>query len=489
MTPPSRGAHEAASILIGPCPLGPPRIDRLGDLQLNGRSFTPTQKMFMSATSKFETRGRWAALSGAVLMLTACASPPAASPEAAPLAQACPAGVPQGARCLRGQDSATAHYLIVMPAQWSGVLVVHAHGGPTLGPPSIARADADIKRWAITVSEGHAWAGSVFRQGGFAVTTAAEDTERVRRIFVDHVAKPRRTLLHGQSWGAMVATRAAELFPKSWDGMLLTSGVVAGPATYDFRLDLRALYQQLCNNHPLPDEPQYPLSIGLPADSKMTTAELAKRADDCLGVRKPAAQRTEAQAQKLKTLVDVVNIPERSIIGHLNWGTFTLRDVVSRTAGASPFGNMGVRYTGSSDDAALNAAVPRFVADPKAKAQFAADVDHAGRFTMPVLSAHGTGDATVFVEGNDTLRQRMQAAGNGARLVQTFIDSSEHSYWGDAHYPPLFEALLSWVEKGQKPTPAGVAERCRQLRASQPADCRFLPDYVPKALATRIPPR
>ena len=62
-------------------------------------------------------------------------------------------------------------------------------------------------------------------------------------------------------------------------------------------------------------------------------------------------------------------------------------------------------------------------------------------------------------------------------------------YWGDAHYPPLFEALLSWVEKGQKPTPAGVAERCRQLRASQPADCRFLPDYVPNALATRIPPR
>ncbi len=439
--------------------------------------------------SKFDAHSRWGVLSVAVLMLSACASAPSAPPEAAPVAQACPEGVPQGARCFRGQDSATAHYLIVMPAQWSGVLVVHAHGGPTLGPPRVSRADADIKRWAITVSEGHAWAGSVFRQGGFGVTTAAEDTERVRRIFVDHVAKPRRTLLHGQSWGAMLATRAAELFPKSWDGMLLTSGVVAGPATYDFRLDVRALYQHLCNNHPLPDEPQYPLSIGLPADSKMTTAELAKRADDCLGVRKPAAQRTEVQVQKLKTLVDVVNIPERSVIGHLNWGTFTLRDVVSRTAGASPFGNVGVRYTGSSEDAALNAAVPRFAADARAKAQFASDVDHAGRFTMPVLSAHGTGDATVFVEGNDTLRQRMQAAGNGARLVQTFIDSSEHSYWGDAYYPPLFEALLNWVEMGSKPTPAGVAERCRQLRAAQAGDCRFLPDFVPKPLATRIPPR
>ena len=176
------------------------------------------------------------------LVLAGCASAPTTSVETAPQAQACPQGVPAGARCLRGQDSAAAHYLIVVPAQWSGVLVVHAHGGPSRGPPQATRADEDIKRWAITVRLGHAWAGSVFRQGGFGVTTAAEDTERVRRIFALHVAKPRRTLLHGQSWGAMVATRAAELYPQSWDGILLTSGVVAGPAAYDFKLDLRAIY-------------------------------------------------------------------------------------------------------------------------------------------------------------------------------------------------------------------------------------------------------
>jgi pimeloyl-ACP methyl ester carboxylesterase len=379
--------------------------------------------------------------------------------------------------------------LIVMPAAWSGVLVVHAHGGPTLGPPQTRRNDEDIARWAITVREGHAWAGSVFRQGGFAATTAAEDTERVRRIFVEHVAKPRRTLLHGQSWGAMVATRAAELYPKSWEGILLTSGVVAGPATYDFRLDLRAIYQLLCNNHPRPDEAPYPLAIGLPADSKLTNAEVAARANECLGLNNPAAQRTPEQAKKLQTIVDVLKIPAGSVIGHLHWGTFTLRDVVAKNGGVSPFGNDGVRYVGSPDDAWLNASVARFKADPRAVARFAADVDHRGRFTVPVLGAHGIHDATVFVQGSDTLRQRMVAAGNGERLVQSFVDSAEHSYWGDAHYPPLFEALLNWVEKGHKPTPAGIAERCRQLRAAQPADCRFLPTYVAEPLATRILPR
>ncbi len=423
------------------------------------------------------------------LVVAGCASPPAAPPEAPPQAQACPAGVPAGARCLRGQDSASAHYLIVVPAQWSGVLVVHAHGGPTLGPPSAKRNDEDIQRWAITVREGHAWAGSVFRQGGFAVTTAAEDTERVRRIFVDHVAKPRRTLLHGQSWGGMVATRAAELFPKSWDGILLTSAVVAGPATYDFRVDLRAIYQHLCNNHPRPDEPAYPLPIGLPADSKLTAADLAQRATDCLGTGRPAAQRTAEQAQKLKTIATVLKIPESSVAGHLNYATFTFRDITQKNGGVSPFGNAGVRYAGSADDAALNAGVPRFQADPSAVARFAADTDHRGRFAAPVLTAHGVGDATVFVEGSDTLRQRMVAAGNGGRLVQTFVDSSEHSYWGDAMYPPLFEALLAWVDQGRAPSPAGIADRCRQLRAAQPADCRFLPAFVPQPLATRVVPR
>ena len=422
------------------------------------------------------------------LTLTACVNTPL-STEVAPTKQVCPEGVPAGATCLRGQDSATSHYLIVMPAKWTGVLVVHAHGGPSLGTPKTTRADEDIKRWAITVQEGHAWAGSVFRQGGFAVTTAAEDTERVRRIFIDHVAKPRTTLLHGQSWGAMVATRAGEMFPKSWDGILLTSGVVAGPITYDFRLDIRALYQHLCNNHPRPTEQAYPLSIGLPTDSKLTHAELAQRANECLGTGTPAAQRTPEQAQKLKTIVDVLKMPENSVLSHLNWGTFSLQDVVTKNGGVSPFGNAGVRYVGSSDDVKLNAAIPRFTADPKAVARFSADVNHEGRFLVPVISAHAINDATVFVEGQDVLRQKMKAASKDHLLVQTYVDSREHSYWGDAHYPPLFNALLQWVEKRQKPSPSDIDQQCKQLSSAKPADCRFLPNYAVKPIASRIHPR
>eukprot|EP01036_Dinobryon_divergens_P057610 gene57610-76899_t len=48
--------------------------------------------------------------------------------------------------------------------------------------------------------------------GGFGVTMAAEDTERARQYFVQHFGQPRRTLLHGQSYGGGVASKAAELY-------------------------------------------------------------------------------------------------------------------------------------------------------------------------------------------------------------------------------------------------------------------------------------
>jgi pimeloyl-ACP methyl ester carboxylesterase len=414
------------------------------------------------------------------------AAPLAAQPtEAAPAEAACPQGVPPGARCLRGQDSASSHYLIVMPARWSGVLVVHAHGGPALGPPKVSRADEDIKRWAITVELGHAWAGSVFRQGGFAVTTAAEDTERVRRIFLQHVAQPRRTLLHGQSWGAMVAARAGELFPASWDAILLTSGVVAGPATYDFRLDLRVIYQHLCRNHPRPDEPSYPLWMGLPEGSTMTQADLAVRTRECLGLGLPAAQRTPEQARKLKAIAALVRVPESSVQGHLNWGTFHFREIAQRRGGKPVFGNIGAVYAGSGDEALdreINASVPRYAADPEAVRAFAADTDLEGRIGVPVLSLHAVNDPVAFVELQHHFRGVMQRGGSGDRLVQVYTEHAEHSYLADALYGVAVQQLLAWAEGGAKPSPASMAAACD-------ASCRLVGAFEPLPLERRVPAR
>jgi len=437
------------------------------------------------------------ALAAMAFFTWGAAAQAAPAEEAPPKPASCPAALPAGARCLAGQDSAGAFYLVAVPEHWNGILVLLAHGGPTLGTPKPTRAVEDLQRWAVVVKAGYAWAGSTFHQGGVAVHSAAQDTERLRRIFVQHVAQPKLTILHGQSWGASVGAVAASMFTddgaghRPYDGVLLSSGVLAGGShAYDFRLDLRVIYQSLCGNHPLPAEQQYPLSIGLPADAKLTSAELRRRVDACLGLDKPEAQRTPEQQRKVKTIVDVVKIPASSIEGHLAWGTFHFQDVVQRrTGGGSPFGNAGVKYIGSPDDAALNASVARYAADPQAVVTFAADSDPDGRIPVPVLTVHGIDDPTAFVEMDDSFRRTMEKAGTADHLVQTFTADNTHSYLSDATYPTLLATLVDWVRGGAKPTPALIAERCHQFESVFGANCRFRPDYYPPPLSNRVPPR
>lgn len=434
----------------------------------------------------------------AALALAGCAQPGASKPalvafgESAPQPVDCPAELPAGVKCLGGRDSAGAFYLIAVPAKWNGLLVLHAHGGPFLGAPSMKRVEEDLVRWSIVPRAGYAWAGSSFRQGGVAVRSAAEDTERLRTIFLRYVATPQLTVLHGQSWGASVAAKGAETYTqgKPYDAVLLTSGVLAGGTrAYDMRLDLRVIYQYLCRNHPRPDEPAYPLWQGLPDGASMKQHELARRVDDCLGLNKPAAQRNPEQAAKVATLVKVLRIPERSIQSHLNWATFHFQDLAQRYGGASVFGNIGAVYQGSADDAALNAGVARYAADPAARARFADDADPSGRIPVPVLTVHGVHDATAFVEMDHTFAATMAAAGRADSLVQTFTDDAEHSYLSDATYVALLAALEDWVRLMRKPTPQQVSERCVQAQTAFPSNCRFLPDYRPAPLESRVAAR
>lgn len=420
---------------------------------------------------------------------------PVDPPQVAP----CPAGQAPGTQCLRGRDSLGAHYWLAMPPQWNGTLVVHAHGGPELGTPKAQRPADDMTRWSIWTRAGFAYAGSGYRQGGVAVRSAAEDTERVRQLFVAQFGAPKLTVLHGQSWGAGVAVKAAEMARKAnqekspFDAVLLTNGVLGGGVqSYNFRMDLRVVYQALCGNHPRPDEPAYPLWQGLPLESKLTRKELEERVNACTGVRKPAAERSPEQQAKLDTLLRVIKVQERSLVGHMNWATWHFQDIAwARMQGHNVFDNENVQYGLKGQDDALNAKVARYRADPSAVAAFAHDADAEGRIAVPVLTMHATNDPTAFVELESFFRERMVAGGHGANLVQVFTDDSEHSYLSDAQYVAAISALLDWTKGGRKPDAAAIAQRCPQVESTfEPATgCRFMPDFIPAALTTRVPSR
>jgi hypothetical protein len=130
----------------------------------------------------------------------------------------------------------------------------------------------------------------------------------------------------------------------------------------------------------------------------MTDKEVAERVNECTGVQLPPDKRTEAQQRNLTNITRVLRIPERSLVGHMGWATVLFQDIAQRMLGGrSPFSNLGVKYAGSGDDEALNKAVGRFAADPRAVMEFTRDGDATGDIPVPVLTLHAIDDPTAFV--------------------------------------------------------------------------------------------
>jgi fermentation-respiration switch protein FrsA (DUF1100 family) len=393
----------------------------------------------------------------------------------------CPANAGRGTRCVSGQDENGAWYVAAIPPNWNRRLIVHAHGGPRTGAPEATDPLEDLDRFSVMVRHGYAWIGSTYRRGGYGVRMAAEDTDNSRKIFWSLYGRPDRTLLHGQSWGGNVAAKASELHAGSaesgwnYDGVLITNGIVSGGTrAYGFRADLRAVYQYYCANHPAADEPAYPVWQGLPLDSRMTRADLRRRIETCTGVDRPADRRTAEQAASLRDILAITGVAEDQLVSHMNWATFLFQDLVLlRLGGRNPFDNSATVYSGSSDDAALNAGVQRFSADPEGVALLAYDADLTGQITRPTLTLHALHDPTVSVSAEAIYAATVAAAGRSHWLVQTVTDESDHSKLSDASYMTALDALEGWIDRGLAPDPASFQTRCRTNWVRQ-GPCLFI---------------
>jgi hypothetical protein len=426
------------------------------------------------------TAGR-KATSLAIAALVATFLPSAArseSPDIIPID--CPASVGSSTRCSSAVDESGAIVVIAIPADWNRRLIVHAHGGPRTGEPEAADSIQDLDRFAVMVRAGYAWIGSTYRRGGYGVRMAAEDTDNSRELFWDRFGRPERTLLHGQSWGGNVAAKAAELHAldlegrPNYDGVLLTNGVLSGGTrAYGFRADLRAVYQFYCQNHPRPDEPAYPLWQGLPIDSTLTRPQLRQRVEACTGVDRPASQRTPDQAMRLRNITQVIGIAEEEVVSHLSWATFLFQDLVlQRLGGRNPFDNSLTVYSGSTDDAALNAGVARFQADPDGLARLAYDADLSGLIVAPTVSLHARHDPTVSFTAEDLYRQSVSDAGREHLLLQIASDEQEHSKLADSGYLAILAGLEAWLDTGERPGFEDLRKTCEQAERL-PADCKL----------------
>ncbi len=413
--------------------------------------------------------------------------------KALPDTTPCPDSIAAIATCYTARPDTGAYITAAMPKDWNGDLVAFAHGGPSLLPPTATGSKSDLDKYAYAVRRGFAWVASSYRRAGYGVSMAAADTDDARKFFIARIGKPRRTVLHGASYGGLVGAKLIETYAKNTDGSLnfdgafLNSGAVTGATlNYQHRVDLRAVYQYYCRNMPRPDETPYPLWSGVAQDSRMTLKDLDAGVDECTGVGHPAEARSEQQKQNLVNILGVMGYPENLLVRHMQAATLLFRDIVKNTTGGrNPFSNFGVRYKGSSDDVALNRDVVRFDADPAAATALRADGDPTGVLPVPVVSIHSINDPQVVVEAQSSYLDAVKAAGSTGYLAQAFTDERGHTAQSAPELAAGLDALMQWIETGTKPSAQSIAAGCERLRASLDGPCRYRPEYAPKPYATR----
>jgi pimeloyl-ACP methyl ester carboxylesterase len=416
-------------------------------------------------------------------MTLAAASKPtlAQSPDTV----SCPEAIAAIAVCYTTKVDTGAYLLAAVPRHWNGNLIVFAHGGPRPVQPSATYGMGSLRRYGLEVNLGYAWIASTYRYLGFGVQQSADDTDQARQYFINHFDKPKRIIIHGASYGGLVGAMLIERYGANYDGAFFNSGMLAGAvAGYQFRADLRAVYQYYCKNLPRAGELQYPIWWGLPVESRMTLDELTGRIDECTGITTSAATRTELQKRNLANILAVGGFRESVLIRHMQYGTFNFRDIANITHGKSPFSNVHSVYRGSDDDEALNRGVIRFEADAAGVAALKADAEPKAALGIPLMAIHSINDPQVSVNAEAFYRDLAKATGSADKLVQAYTDENEHTAQSDAEIAAALDSLMQWIESGTHPSPQSIATACENLRVKLTGPCRYRPDFEPKGYAT-----
>ena len=401
---------------------------------------------------------------------------------AAALALAVPAATAAPAE-LTG-ELAGAPYRIVVPDNWNGTLVVHAHGyrdaadhaGEVDERSAPASPSAALEPFLL--AQGYAIAGSAYKRNGWAVQEGIEDTRALVSHFREAVGQPKRTLLWGFSMGSVVTFQLAEHTAGHVDGYLAACAVGAGTArAWDGAGALSAAYAAAFG---------WPTSWGSPADVRDDLDFDTEVLPKMFGEISNLANWGKFEFMRLVTGAAPSSQPAPAP----NW-MFTniffateARAELERRAGGPVVQNRTHFYSLSSADkaylallgvdadqllAAMNAG--RTVSAPSSSRNYLEHwADYSGKIKKPLLTLHTRTDALVPPSHESAYAATVGDAGRGGLLAQTFTSGNGHCDFTGPQLLTALGALDSWVATGQKPG-----------ATSFPAALGFLPGFVAPA--------
>jgi pimeloyl-ACP methyl ester carboxylesterase len=343
-----------------------------------------------------------------------------------------------------------ADYLVEVPADWHGGLVVFAHGIQR----GTGRGDVRIPPIASHITaRGHAWIASGYRAREYQPHLFIEDLVALHRLFLKEIGPPRWSIIYGQSMGGHIVVASLELRPGLYQGGLVECGLVDGIGIADYLMAYAAA-AELISGVPLLDAPD-----------RLAFGSLLAGVVRALGMPGEYTERGRQFDSVVKYLMGADSMGHDLPLRLQGLKRRYLPNLLYRPRDLEHETNPGIRAASTVDvryridpglgltEEELNARVRRVHPAKDARSPSANPVyaERTGRLTVPLLTLHETGDAWVPLSLEQAYRRRTIAAGTDHLLVQRAVRGPGHCAVDGATRRQAFDDLVAWVERGVRP--------------------------------------
>jgi pimeloyl-ACP methyl ester carboxylesterase len=355
------------------------------------------------------------------------------------------------AGCRDGVLPHGALYRICFPAAWNGDLVLYAHG--YIAPQQeLAIPDDAVGGQAaseLITGLGYGYATTSYRANGLIAHEAVEDlvelSDEVKRLVRPD---PNRNVVVGFSEGGLVATLSVERHADRFNGALAGCGPIGDfRAQLDYIDDFRVVFDYFFPGLLPGTALEIPQSVPDQWEQVYVPAIVIALA------ARPDATRQLLAVTKVPTAGSDLRSIAESTVGLLWYNVFGTADAQARLGG-NPYDNSGRVYSGSDDDAALNAGVARFVADADALASLER-LSTSGNLAVPLINLHTTGDPIVPFSQAGLYAEKVRQMGAEARYTQTDVARAGHCSFEAAELLSAFSTLGQQID--DRPVPASLA--------------------------------
>jgi pimeloyl-ACP methyl ester carboxylesterase len=422
---------------------------------------------------------------------------------------------PNGTNVLQGTLGG-AGYVIAVPSNWNGTLVLYSHGYVFPGQSNPAPTAALTGAFgAAFLQQGYALAGSSYSQTGWAVQQAFHDQIALLDFFDATCGTPMRTIAAGHSEGGLISAGLVQLYPNRFAGALPMCGALAGGiGSWNQALDSAFAFKiLLAGNAPLSI-----VHITDPTSSFNLAQQLLTQAQST-----PQGRARSALVAALADIpgwfdpfspepasTDFTTQEQNQVpwISHDSGYAFFGRADLEVRAGGNPSWNTGVDYhvqlAKSADNEEVQAlyqqaglnlnndldtlnAAPRISTDPGAVGYLNQYLTFNGNVNVPVLTMHTTGDGLVVNQDEQAYASVVHSSGDTSLLRQVFVHRAGHCTFTPAETLTAFQTLIYRLDTGKWEDATNPDVMNQEATALGP-NLNVLPEPFPGGSLTPTPP-